>query len=39
VIAAFAFSCQGADAKWRKHYTDKRVTTVSIAVGAASTAT
>jgi hypothetical protein len=36
VIAAFALS---ADAEWRKHYTDKRITAVSIAVGAASTAT
>ena len=36
VIAAFALS---ADAKWGKHYTDKRITAVSIAVGAASTAT
>ncbi len=37
VIAAFAFTCQGADAHWRKH-SDKRLTAVSIGVGAASTA-
>lgn len=39
VIAAFAVSCQGADAKSRKHHTDKRLVAVSIGVGAASTAT
>jgi len=38
VIAAFVFTCQGADAHWRKHHTDKRLVAVSIAVGAASTA-
>jgi hypothetical protein len=38
VIAAFAFTCQSADAKWRKHHTDKRLAAVSIGVGAASTA-
>src|SRR5665647_606262 len=38
VIAAFAFTCQGADAKSRRHI-DKRLTAVSIGVGAASTAT
>jgi hypothetical protein len=37
LIAAFAFTCQGADAKWRKHV-DKRIAVVSIGVGAASTA-
>jgi hypothetical protein len=37
VIAAFAISCQGADAKSRRHI-DKRLTAVSIGVGAASTA-
>jgi hypothetical protein len=39
VIAAFAVTCQGADAKSRKHHTDKRLVAVSIGVGAASTAT
>jgi hypothetical protein len=38
VIAAFAFACQSADAKSRRHI-DKRLTAVSIGVGAASTAT
>jgi hypothetical protein len=38
LIAAFAFSCQGADAHWRKHHGDKRLMAVSIGVGAASTA-
>ena len=37
VIAAFAFTCQGADAKSRRHI-DKRITAVAIGVGAASTA-
>lgn len=37
-IAAFAFTCQGADAHWRKHHVDKRITAVAIGVGAASTA-
>lgn len=37
VIAAFAFACQSADAKSRRHI-DKRLTAVSIGVGAASTA-
>jgi hypothetical protein len=37
VIAAFAFTCQGADAKSRRHV-DKRITAVAIGVGAASTA-
>ena len=37
-IAAFAFACQPADAKSRRHI-DKRLTAVSIGVGAASTAT
>jgi|SRR5450631_1172352 hypothetical protein len=36
-IAAFAFTCQSADAHWRKHH-DKRLTAVAIGVGAASTA-
>jgi hypothetical protein len=36
VIAAFAFTCQGADAKGRRHV-DKRITAVAIGVGAAST--
>ena len=39
VIAAFVVTCQGADAHWRRHHTDKRLVAVSIAVGAASTAT
>jgi uncharacterized membrane protein YidH (DUF202 family) len=40
VIAAFAFTCQSADAKGRRHHhTDKRLTAVAIGVGAASTAT
>ena len=39
VIAAFAVTCQGADAKSRKHHTDKRLVAVSLGVGAASTAT
>jgi hypothetical protein len=38
VLAAFALSCQGADAGERKHHTDKRITAVAIGVGAASTA-
>lgn len=38
VIAAFAFTCQSADAKGRKHHIDKRISAVSIGVGAASTA-
>ena len=38
VIAAFAFTCQGADAKSRRHHIDKRLAAVSIGVGAASTA-
>jgi len=37
-IAAFAFVSQSADAKGRRHI-DKRLTAVSIGVGAASTAT
>jgi len=37
IIAAFAINCQGADAKSRRHI-DKRLTAVSIGVGAASTA-
>lgn len=37
-IAAFVFTCQGADAHWRKHHVDKRLAAVSIGVGAASTA-
>jgi hypothetical protein len=37
-IAAFVFTCQGADAHWRKHHVDKRLVAVSIGVGAASTA-
>jgi hypothetical protein len=36
-IAAFAFTCQSADAKWRKHHVDSRITAVAIGVGAAST--
>jgi hypothetical protein len=39
VIAAFVFTCQGADAHWRKHHFDKRLVAVSVGVGAASTAT
>src|SRR5579872_3037343 len=38
VIAAFALSLQGAIAHGRKHHGDKRLTAVSIGVGAASTA-
>lgn len=38
VIAAFAFTCQSADAKGRKHHVDKRIAAVAIGVGAASTA-
>ncbi len=38
VIAAFAFTCQGADAHGRKRV-GKRITAVAIGVGAASTAT
>lgn len=38
VVAAFVFTCQSVDAKWRKHHIDKRLTAVSIGVGAASTA-
>jgi hypothetical protein len=38
VLAAFAFICQGADAKGRKHPIDKRIRAVAIGVGAASTA-
>jgi len=38
LIAAFAFACQSADAKSRRHI-GKRLTAVSIGVGAASTAT
>jgi hypothetical protein len=38
-IAALAFTCQGADAHWRKHHVDKRITAVAIGVGVASTAT
>jgi hypothetical protein len=38
VIAASAFTCQGADAKEGKHHEDKRLAAVSIGVGAASTA-
>jgi hypothetical protein len=37
VIAAFALTCQAADAKSRRHV-DKRITAVEIGVGAASTA-
>jgi uncharacterized membrane protein YidH (DUF202 family) len=38
VIAAFAFTCQSADAKGRRHHhIDKRLTAVAIGVGAAST--
>jgi len=37
LIAAFAFTCQGADAKSRRHV-DKRITAVAIGVGVASTA-
>jgi hypothetical protein len=37
VIAAFAFTCQGADAKGR-HHINKRISAVAIGVGAASTA-
>ena len=37
-LAVFAFACQSADAKSRRHI-DKRLTAVSIGVGAASTAT
>jgi hypothetical protein len=37
-LAAFAFTAQGADAKWRKHHKDhKTLTAVSIGVGVAST--
>jgi hypothetical protein len=40
VITAFAFVSQSADAKGRRHHhIDKRLTAVSIGVGAASTAT
>lgn len=38
VIAAFAFTCQGADAKGRHHHVGKRIAAVAIGVGAASTA-
>ena len=38
VLAAFVFSCQGADAKARKHPIDNRIRAVAIGVGAASTA-
>ena len=38
VLAAFAFSGQGADAKARKHQIDNRIRAVAIGVGAASTA-
>jgi uncharacterized membrane protein YidH (DUF202 family) len=39
VIAAFAFICQGADAKGRHHHhIGKRIAAVAIGVGAASTA-
>ena len=38
VIAAFAFTSQGADAKGR-HHINKRLAAVAIGVGAASTAT
>jgi hypothetical protein len=38
VIAAFAFACQSADAKSRRHV-DPRLEAVAIGVGAASTAT
>jgi hypothetical protein len=38
-IAAYAMTCQGADAKARKHPIDKRLVAVSLGVGAASTAT
>ena len=38
VLAAFAFSSQGADAKARKHQIDNRIRAVAIGVGAASTA-
>jgi hypothetical protein len=38
VIAAFAFTCQGADAGGRREI-DPRITGVAIGVGAASTAT
>ena len=38
VIAAFAFICQGADAKGRHHHVGKRIAAVAIGVGAASTA-
>lgn len=38
IIAAFAFVCQSADAKGRRpHHIGKRLTAVSIGVGAAST--
>jgi hypothetical protein len=37
-IAALAFTCQGADAHWRKHHGDKRIAAAAIGVGAASTA-
>ncbi len=37
-VAAFAFTCQAADAKSRRH-ADPRLKVVSIGVGAASTAT
>lgn len=38
-LAAFAFTCQGADAKSRKHKNiDPTITAVAIGVGAASTA-
>ena len=36
VIAAFAFTCQGADAKGR-HHINKKIAAVAIGVGAAST--
>jgi peptidoglycan/LPS O-acetylase OafA/YrhL len=38
VLAAFAFTCQSADAGGRKHHVDKRIAVVAIGVGAASTA-
>jgi len=38
VIAAFAFTCQGADAKGHHHHVGKRIAAVAIGVGAASTA-
>jgi hypothetical protein len=38
LIAAFALTCQSADAKGRRHHIDNRLTAVEIGVGAASTA-